>query len=101
MSYKLKAALLCITFIFALILLASTAIQTLSTVSATELPENSNSKYYIKLENQCLTVYQGEKVLLTNIKIPELREQDRLLLEDGIWVSSYNDILKLIEDFTS
>lgn len=101
MNYKLKAVLLCITFIFALILSASTAIQTLSTVSATELPENSNSKYYIKLENQSLTVYQGEKVLLTNIKIPELREQDRLLLEDGIWVSSYNDILKLIEDFTS
>ena len=45
--------------------------------------------------------FQNEPAIETEIKVEKLRAVDRALLDAGIEVEKYEDVLKLLEDFGS
>ena len=87
--------------IIAVILSVTAVFTRFSPAEAAEIPTVSETEFFLKLENGEITVYKNGETIKTGIAVPDLRQQDRLLLEQGISVSSYEDILKLIEDFNS
>ncbi len=59
-------------------------------------------KYTVADENGKIGVYyMGELMYLTDIRTDGLREIDKDLLGRGIETSSYEDVLRLLEDFGS
>jgi hypothetical protein len=61
--------------------------------------------YVLRLSGDSVAIYlQGQEdspLLVTDIRVQNLRESDRALLENGITVSSYDEILQLLEDLNS
>lgn len=77
-----------------------------SSESASTLAGETNNamsdKYVIADENGKIGVYyMGELIYLTDISTTGLRAVDRDLLGRGIETSSYEDVLRLLEDFGS
>ena len=101
MHIKFRSVLLSILMIAALALSVIAISNPHSKAEAAEIVSTSNAGYFLKLENNVLSVYKDGETIKTGIAVPELRSQDRTNLENGIWVNSYEDILKLIEDFNS
>jgi len=58
-------------------------------------------EYFLRLEDNEIVIYKNGSPAYTGIVVSGLRDSDRLLLESGIPADSYEDILKLIEDFSS
>lgn len=58
-------------------------------------------KSYILTDcNGHIGVFSGGKlILLTNVKLDDLRSSDRALLEAGIEVDSYEALMRLLQDF--
>ena len=75
--------------------------QTAVSAASTDMQET----YLLRLEGSRVVLYlQGQEdrpLLETDISAANLREADRALLEQGIRVSSYDEILQLLEDFNS
>ncbi len=81
--------------------------------AGSELPQTAVSAayaeqketYILRLSGNSVAIYlQGHEdnpLLVTEISAGSLRESDRELLENGITVSSYDEILRLLEDFNS
>ncbi|MDR0839499.1 MAG: hypothetical protein LBN99_07685 [Oscillospiraceae bacterium] len=72
---------------------------------ATELPEVAPPrKYTLRATDGRVTVYvNGDEIpeIVTGIDASGLREYDRALLERGIEVTGYENLLGLIEDFSN
>lgn len=67
-----------------------------------EYPEEKDNKYILKEHNNGISVFYGDERLEdTKINTSHLRAHDREVLEDGIAVDTYGDVLSLIEDFES
>ena len=66
---------------------------------------DSGETYILRLSGDSVAIYlQGQEespLLVTDIQANHLRESDRALLENGITVSSYDEILQLLEDLNS
>ena len=74
------------------------------TYSMTEELETDSDQtgYMLADDNGLIGVYQGGQLLyVTDIAVKGLRAVDRELLERGIETSSYEDVLKMLEDFGS
>ncbi len=58
--------------------------------------------YMLKTYNGRVTVFiDGEPTIETDILLTGLRQNDREMLEQGIVVESYTDVLCMLEDFGS
>ena len=101
MKRNFRPVVLSIFLFLALIMSVTTIFTLISTASAAEIPESVSTEFYLKLENGEISVYKNGETIKTGISVPELRDSDRIMLEEGIYVNSYEDILKLIEDFNS
>lgn len=101
MNSSFRPIVLGIFIFLALIMAAFTVFTMVSTANAAEFPEAESTEFFLKLENGEITVSKNGERIKTGISVPELRTSDRIMLEEGIYVSSYEDILKLIEDFNS
>ena len=60
-------------------------------------------KFMLKEYNGVIAVFleDGTPAVETGIAVSQLREFDRLLLEQGIEAESYEELLSLLEDFGS
>ena len=101
MKHKSRAALLSVLIILSLAFL-------IYALSSDNLPNETaspviakSSEYFLRLENNEIVIYKDGKSTETGIAVSGLREQDRTLLENGLKVDSYENVLKLIEDFSS
>lgn len=101
MNIKIKFVSFCILILLAAILSLSATANLISLASAAEITDTNENRYFLKLEDGKLSVYHNSETIIADISVPELRAKDRILLEEGLWVNSYEDILKLIEDFNS
>ena len=58
--------------------------------------------YYLSVNKGYLAVFYNNDVIYTsNIKVENLRNVDREMLEDGIKAESYEEVLRMLEDFGS
>ncbi|MDR0861363.1 MAG: hypothetical protein LBN30_01080 [Oscillospiraceae bacterium] len=68
-------------------------------------PTSSVGAYTLRPYNGKIAVFTGafldEPAILTDIEVWRLREYDRKLLERGIPAATYDDVLRLFEDFSS
>ena len=68
----------------------------------TEDIDNDNTTYILKNHNGVIGVFDISGVLtdIIDVDIKSLPEQDRTLLEAGIWARSRQELASLIEDYT-
>ena len=84
------------------ILTLTFAVLTLSpSASAAGTESNESYGYFLKLEDNEIVIYKNGEPSYTGIVVSGLRDSDRALLESGISANSYEEILKLVEDFSS
>lgn len=63
---------------------------------------NAEPEYMLKAQNGKVAVFvDGELTVMTDISVSGMREADRKLLEQGIVLGTYNDVLCMLEDFGS
>ena len=71
--------------------------------SAPAVSNPDGAKYIVKSQDGKVALFTGEFVaspaILTDIDVAALREYDRLMLEAGIPVDTYDEVLRLLEDF--
>ncbi|NLA87465.1 MAG: hypothetical protein GX847_09370 [Clostridiales bacterium] len=64
-----------------------------------------NSNYWVRSHNGHIAVYNNKAdnspVIETVIDVESLRAVDRILLETAVGAATYEDVLKLLEDFGS
>jgi hypothetical protein len=64
-----------------------------------------NESYWLRAYNGHIAVFFGREdaypSIETTIEIDSLRDVDRLKLEQGIEAATYEDVLRLLEDFGS
>ena len=67
--------------------------------------EEQAGKYVVRAYNGKIALFESgtasTPIIETDIEVSALRAYDRRLLEDGIEVDSYEDVLRLFEDFGS
>lgn len=101
MKHSFRAAVLSVLIILSL----SFLLYALITVNLSDSPAEpviaKSSDYFLRLEDNEIIIYKDGESTDTGISVPELREKDRHLLEQGVHVDSYENVLKLIEDFNS
>ena len=65
----------------------------------------SDNSYWLRPYNGCIAVYSNKEdkfpVIETTIDVEGLRAVDKEKIEKGIEAQSYEDVLKLLEDFGS
>ena len=65
----------------------------------------SGDRYWLRSHNGHISVYGNKEddspMIETTIDVEGLREVDRILLDSGIGAATYEDVLKLLEDFGS
>ncbi|UOO37023.1 BofC C-terminal domain-containing protein [Oscillospiraceae bacterium CM] len=107
---RLRGAVLSLAFLAAavmLILLAATAvIQDVSAgTPAVQADNQETGRYVIGAYNGRVAVFFGgdrkAPVIETTIDISSLRAVDRQKLDQGIDAATYEDVLRLLEDFSS
>ena len=101
MKYKFRAAILSVLIILALSFLLYALISDNLPNTPAEPVIAKSSEYFLRLENDEIIIYKDGKSTETGIAVSGLRQQDRILLERGMYVDSYENVLKLIEDFNS
>jgi len=97
-----------------LVLIASTAflvcVYTVSTVSGQRVEDSPSvsetavqygSKYLVRTYNGKIAFFTDGAVVETDIDVSSLRAYDRQLLENGIEAYTYEEVLQLLEDFSS
>ncbi len=109
MLKAIKAVLLSVFISGAMLMLLALAI--VPTLSAAEeetapvLAETQETEsYWLRAYNGHIAVFFGDTdapAIETTIKVESLRDVDRQKLEQGIEAASYEDVLKLLEDFGS
>jgi len=96
-----KPIILFCASLIAIVMLTFAVIELSQPAKAANLPEIENEGYLLRLENNEIVVYKNGIPTNTGIIISDMRDSDRALLENGISAKTYEDILKLIEDFSS
>lgn len=118
-----KKIILALAFPAAVFFIAAAAIKILSVEAYTNLDASDRGKvaaslnlsavntskindgYIIQLDGNEMSVSrsgnEGELVLQAEIDAGGLRQSDRVLLENGIAAEDYEEVLKLLEDFSS
>lgn len=85
-------------------------VYTVNTVSGQrveELPptpavsERQGSRYLVRAYNGKIAFFTDGAVIETDIDVSSLRAYDRQLLENGIEAYTYEEVLQLLEDFSS
>ncbi|NMA24133.1 MAG: hypothetical protein GX936_00540 [Clostridiales bacterium] len=65
----------------------------------------SGDRYWLRSHNGHISVYGNKEddspIIETTIDVEGLRAVDRILLDSGIGAATYEDVLKLLEDFGS
>ncbi len=73
--------------------------------AAVQQDNESGEKFFVKLDGEGMSVMSGEGecelILQAEIDASALRQADRDMLEKGITADNYEEVLKLLEDFTS
>ncbi|MGE4484113.1 MAG: BofC C-terminal domain-containing protein [Oscillospiraceae bacterium] len=84
---------------------AAETVQTAETAEVADIVTPSSEGYVLRSYEGNVAVFYGEfqavPAIETNISVEDLRSADRELLESGIRVSSYEDVVRLLEDFNS
>ncbi len=101
MKFKFRAVTLTVLIILSLSLLLYSLVSDNSPNTPAEPVIAKSPEYFLRLENDEIIIYKDGKSTETGIAVSDLRHQDRILLESGIHADSYEDVLKLIEDFNS
>ena len=65
--------------------------------------KNTEEKYTIKAENGVIYVFNSDKDIIKtlNINYNQLREYDKKEFDKGVTVTSLEEILRIIEDFSN
>ena len=101
MKHTIRAAILSVLIILSLTLcLLRRSLNTPTELPAEPVIANS-AKFMLRMENDEIVIYKNGTSTNTGIEISGLRKEDRTLLENGIHADSYEEVLKLIEDFAS
>lgn len=83
---------------------AARAAVKLSDVQAAEAVPDKGQGYVLKLYSGCIAVYgrgDDKPLFETDIRAESLRERDRVQLTSGIEADSYEEIVRLLEDYNS
>ena len=102
----IKAGILVLTASTALLACAYT-VNTVSGESVEDLSHVSKSaeqyggKYLVRTYNGKIAFFTDGAVIETDIDVSGLRAYDRQLLENGIAACTYEEVLQLLEDFSS
>jgi len=99
MKYTLRAVILSFLIVLSLSFIASAIVKSALPEATPAIADAS--EYFLRLENGEIVVYKDGESTDTGIAVGGLRQQDRMLLESGISADTYEDVLKLIEDFNS
>ncbi len=73
-------------------------------ITSSETTNNHNYKYRISVFNGKLAVFDRDSKLpykVYNTYVNTLPEEDRKIIEEGIFTNSSSELLKIIEDYTS
>lgn len=106
-SRKTLLSIAVLASVFMIIALVITAVhQGASADTPAALTEaRSSDKYWLRSHNGHIVVYNNMEddspMIETTIDVESLRAVDRVLLDSGIGASTYEDVLKLLEDFGS
>ena len=101
MSRTLRTIILAVFITFAFSITVAAIVRKITPDVSAEPVIAAASEYFLRLENDEIVVYKNGESINTGIAVPELRQQDRLLLESGMNADTYEEVLKLIEDFSS
>lgn len=110
MNLALKRTLLYIAVFASALMIITVVITAVLQGSSAETPAmltevQSSNSYWLRAFNGHIAVYSSEEdaspMIETAIDIEGLRAVDRTLLENGIGAATYEDALKLLEDFGS
>lgn len=110
MNKALKRTLLyiavCASALMIIALVITAVIQSASADTVAMLVETqSNDSYWLRSHNGHIAVYNNKEdaspMIETTIDVEGLRAVDRIMLETGIGATTYEDVLKLLEDFGS
>lgn len=87
-------------------LVITSAVRGASPVTPAMLTEvQSDNRYWLRSYNGHIAVYNHKEdaspMIETTIDVEGLRVVDRTMLESGVGANSYEDVLKLLEDFGS
>jgi len=102
----LKAGILALSAFVALLACVYTASE-MSGQGAEDAPpqsvaeEQGGGKYLVQTYNGKITLFSDGAVIETDIDVSGLRAYDRQLLENGIEAYTYEEVLQLLEDFSS
>lgn len=113
--YRNRKILLFGMMFLAMIMSAFFAVKSLSSESKTQKKnpfvvsaivsaqiDGSESGYYLSVNDGYIAVfYNSEPIYTSKIDSSTLRTADREMLEDGIKAESYEEVLRLLEDFCS
>jgi hypothetical protein len=69
-----------------------------------ESERSGNSGYMVKASDGKVAVFMppgGEPVVVTGVDVSTLRSHDIALLENGVSVNTYEQLIRLLEDFSS
>ena len=101
MKLTAKPVILFCAALIAVVMLTFAVIELSQPAEAANLSVSDSEGYLLRLENNEIVVYKNGIPTNTGIIISDMRDSDRALLENGISAKTYEDILKLIEDFSS
>ncbi len=113
MKFKIKIAVLCVLCATAVAMTVG-AVKTIAAPDAVSTPpvavsnasvDDKNAEYYLRDCSGYVAVFRGADsktpIKVTNIETETLNTVDRGLLQQGIPAENKNELLSLLEDFSS
>lgn len=110
MNKALKVALTYLMIFAAVLMITALVITAMMTSASADVPTvlakaQSSNCYWLRTYNEHIAVFDDgitvNPVVETTIAVEGLRAVDRAQLEYGIKAQTYEDVLKLLEDFSS
>lgn len=113
MNFKIKIAVLCVLCVTAVAMTVG-AVKTIAAPDAVSTPpvavsnasvDDKNAEYYLRDCSGYVAVFKGADsktpIKVTDIETETLNTVDRGLLQQGIPAENKNELLSLLEDFSS
>ena len=113
MNFKIKIAVLCVLCVTAVAMTVG-AVKTIAAPDAVSTPptavsnasvDDKNAEYYLRDCSGYVAVFKGADsktpIKVTDIETETLNTVDRSLLQQGIPAENKNELLMLLEDFSS
>lgn len=110
MTIALKKTLLSIAVLASSFMIIALVITTVLQGASADTPAvlteaQSSESYWLRSHNGHIAVYNNKEdaspMIETTIDVEGLRAVDKVLLDSGIGATTYEDVLKLLEDFGS